>query len=103
MEATEQLQALLAQVDSSPDFAEQLKRAEAWAKAAASLDRQTQDLVFVFEECVFPNNRYTRKRGDYHGSSLYLPGLVKLSAQTSTTRSTSAPRQQGAARSIMSA
>ena len=76
--AAEQLQTLIAQVETSKEFADQVKKAEvSWQKAAGSLDRQTQDLVTVFEECVFPNNRYTRKRGDYHGSSLHLPGLVK--------------------------
>jgi hypothetical protein len=76
--AFEQLHALIAQVDASTEFADQVKQAEvSWSAAVSSLDRQTQDLVAVFEECVFPNNRHTRKRGDYHGSSLHLPGLIK--------------------------
>lgn len=31
----------------------------------------------VLDEVVFPNNKYTRKRADIKGSSLYLPGLIK--------------------------
>lgn len=102
--ASEQLQALMAQVDSSPEFADQAKQAEvSWSAAVSSLDRQTQDLVTVFEECVFPNNRYTRKRGDPMAPPFTSPALSKLSAQTSTTRSTSAPRQLAGARSTASA
>ena len=74
----QRLRALVAEVESSASLTQQLQQAEeSWRAAASSVDRQTQDLVAVFEECVFPNNRYTRKRGDYHGSSLHLPGLIK--------------------------
>lgn len=74
----QQLPGLLADIDSSASLTQQVQQAEeSWRAAASGVDRQTQDLVVVFEECVFPNNRYTRKRGDYHGSSLHLPGLIK--------------------------
>jgi len=37
----------------------------------------SDSLSLVFEEALFPNNRHTRRRADVHGSTLYLPGLIK--------------------------
>ena len=31
----------------------------------------------MLSDVVFPNNKYTRRRADYRGSQLYLPGLIK--------------------------
>ncbi|CAF3120536.1 unnamed protein product [Rotaria sp. Silwood2] len=35
------------------------------------------DVSIVFDELVFPFNRFTRRRGALRGSSLYMPGVIK--------------------------
>ena len=77
-QALQDLQNVLAQLNFSSSLASQLDQADkGWKAAVSTLGRQIEDLVVVFEEAVFPNNRFTRRRGDYHGSSLHLPGLIK--------------------------
>jgi hypothetical protein len=34
-------------------------------------------LVQTFEDAVFPINKYSRRKGDIRGGTLYLPGLIK--------------------------
>lgn len=55
-----------------------LSAAEAlWAAARVKVAPTVTELAGVFEEVVFPNNRYTRRRADQRGAQLYLPGLIK--------------------------
>ncbi len=34
-------------------------------------------MVYALEESVFPVNKYSRRKGDIRGGTLYLPGLIK--------------------------
>jgi hypothetical protein len=36
-----------------------------------------EQLVQTFEDAVFPINKYSRRKGDIRGGTLYLPGLIK--------------------------
>ena len=77
-QALQDLQKLAAQLAPNSTLPAQLHEAEeGWKAAVTTLGRQIEDLLTVFENVVFPNNRFTRKRGDYRGSSLHLPGLIK--------------------------
>jgi len=77
-QALQNLQKVLAQLASNSGLSSQLDQADkGWKAAVSTLERQIEDLAVVFEELVFPNNRFTRTRGAYHGSSLHLPGLIK--------------------------
>jgi hypothetical protein len=59
-------------------FVEILTRAEQqWKKAEVRLSSQIEELSGVFEEYVFPHNKYTRRKADLKGSTIYLPGLIK--------------------------
>eukprot|EP00743_Colponemidia_sp_Colp-15_P013099 GILK01015097.1.p1 GENE.GILK01015097.1~~GILK01015097.1.p1 ORF type:complete len:1309 (+),score=173.68 GILK01015097.1:591-3929(+) len=60
------------------DVPEKIYEADkSWAAAELTLSRTVDELSAVFEDLVFPNNKYTRKRADFKGTSLYLPGLIK--------------------------
>ena len=48
-----------------------------WAEASTKLRSNIADLVSAFEDCVFPFNRYTRRKADFKGSQLHLQGLIK--------------------------
>ena len=77
-QAVQNLHKVLAQVSANSELSSQLDQAdEGWKSAVSTLEKQIEDLAVVFEQVVFPNNRFTRKRGAYHGSSLHLPGLIK--------------------------
>jgi len=38
---------------------------------------EIEELVQVFEDTVFPFNKYSRRRADFKGSQLHLQGLIK--------------------------
>jgi hypothetical protein len=48
-----------------------------WKKAESKFATQITDLVNVFEDYMFPFNKFTRRKADLKGSSIYLPGLIK--------------------------
>ena len=48
-----------------------------WTEASTKLRSSIADLVSAFEDCVFPFNRYTRRKADFKGSQLHLQGLIK--------------------------
>eukprot|EP00467_Chlorarachnion_reptans_P010801 CAMPEP_0114502740 /NCGR_PEP_ID=MMETSP0109-20121206/9264_1 /TAXON_ID=29199 /ORGANISM="Chlorarachnion reptans, Strain CCCM449" /LENGTH=7408 /DNA_ID=CAMNT_0001680699 /DNA_START=96 /DNA_END=22323 /DNA_ORIENTATION=+ len=50
---------------------------ELWGNIEKELADTVDDLVNVFQDVVFPNNKYTRRQASLRGSSLYLPGLIK--------------------------
>jgi uncharacterized protein YegL len=49
----------------------------AWDEASVKLRAGIVAMSEVLEEAVFPNNKYTRRRADFKGSQLHLPGLIK--------------------------
>ena len=50
---------------------------KSWTMAESLLSKEITEYQEVLQDVVMPNNRYTRKRGDSKGSSLYMPGLIK--------------------------
>ena len=53
------------------------KAFQIWSIVEKKLSKQIDSYQEVFEENIFSNNKFTRKRGDTKGSALYLPGLIK--------------------------
>lgn len=51
-----------------------------WTRSEQLSAAIIDDLVQVLEDCVLPFNKFTRRKGDIHGSSLYIPGLMKAIA-----------------------
>jgi Mg-chelatase subunit ChlD len=47
-----------------------------WGEAERSLGSHVTELAAVFEDVVFPHNKFARKRADLKGP-IYLPGLIK--------------------------
>eukprot|EP00735_Rhodelphis_limneticus_P003155 TRINITY_DN1444_c0_g1::TRINITY_DN1444_c0_g1_i2::g.27153::m.27153 TRINITY_DN1444_c0_g1::TRINITY_DN1444_c0_g1_i2::g.27153 ORF type:complete len:882 (+),score=100.96,sp/Q6B9X6/VWKA_DICDI/34.33/1e-12,VWA_2/PF13519.1/1.5e+04,VWA_2/PF13519.1/1.5e-06,VWA_2/PF13519.1/1.7e+03,VWA_2/PF13519.1/1.7e-08,VWA_2/PF13519.1/1.1e-21,VWA/PF00092.23/1.1e-05,VWA/PF00092.23/0.14,VWA/PF00092.23/2.8e-16,VWA_3/PF13768.1/0.029,VWA_3/PF13768.1/0.11,VWA_3/PF13768.1/0.0011,vWA-TerF-like/PF10138.4/4.4,vWA-TerF-like/PF10138.4/ len=65
-------------IPSKPNALGQIQKSEvAWISAETLLASQVNDLVQVLEDTVFPCNKFTRRKADFSGSSLYLPGLIK--------------------------
>ena len=60
---------------SSPEVLKDATRA--WNVATQAASAVVTDLTDVFENAVFPCNKFTRRRADVNGSQLYLPGLIK--------------------------
>lgn len=50
---------------------------KSWLESELILNKDISDYEEVLQDVVLPNNRYTRKKGDSKGSSLYIPGLIK--------------------------
>lgn len=48
-----------------------------WGEASIKVRSSTADLVSAFEDCVFPFNRFTRRKADFKGPQLHLQGLIK--------------------------
>lgn len=72
------LESFLTSVQVSVDASSAATRAEAaWDEAVRKKSADINELALVLEDCVFPNNKYTRRRADLKGSQLYLPGLIK--------------------------
>jgi uncharacterized protein YegL len=64
-----------------PSTLEYVNRADLiWATAETQLSSEITRLAQVLEDCVFPFNKYTRRKGDLRGSTLYIPGLIKAIA-----------------------
>ena len=61
--------------DAHPELATQAQ--EWWHAAVHALRPEIDDLVATFDESIFVINRYSRRRGDFKGSQLHLPGLLK--------------------------
>jgi len=68
-----------------------------WAEAERKLRSQIEDMVRSMED-LFPCNKFTRKRGDVRGSSLYLPGLIKAVCSDWTYKKYLASLSQGGRR-----
>lgn len=49
----------------------------AWKAAESKLFMVIEDMQTVMEDAIFPINKFSRRRADYRGPSLYLPGLIK--------------------------
>jgi hypothetical protein len=59
-------------------FRDKLHEAQTkWAEASVALHGAIERMVSVFEESIFPINKFTRKKAHFRGSSLHLPGLIK--------------------------
>jgi hypothetical protein len=54
-----------------------VKAASWWTEASLRMGGVVSELADVLTDVVFPNNKYTRRRADFRGSQLYLPGLIK--------------------------
>ena len=52
-------------------------RERQWAILQSNIHDLVEELSPVFEECVFPINKFTRRRAELRGGSLYLPGLIR--------------------------
>lgn len=50
---------------------------KSWIQSESLLSKEIGDYEEVLQDVVMPNNKYTRKKGDSKGSSLYIPGLIK--------------------------
>lgn len=62
----------------NPSLKDKLVEAQrSWSEAKHKVHGVIERLVTVFEESVFPVNKYTRRKAHFRGSSLYLPGLIK--------------------------
>eukprot|EP01127_Copromyxa_protea_P012712 TRINITY_DN3334_c0_g4_i1.p1 TRINITY_DN3334_c0_g4~~TRINITY_DN3334_c0_g4_i1.p1 ORF type:complete len:2536 (-),score=396.53 TRINITY_DN3334_c0_g4_i1:97-7002(-) len=48
-----------------------------WLDAEQKLHKEIQNLSSVFENFIFPINKYSKRKAHFRGSSLYLPGLIK--------------------------
>jgi len=69
---------LFRQLSVSPKHKEIISSAyQSWIETEYRLKGLIQELTTVFEEVVFPINKYTRKKAHFRGSSLYLPGLIR--------------------------
>lgn len=63
---------------TNPSLKDKLVEAQrSWSEAKHKVHGVIERLVTVFEESVFPVNKYTRRKAHFRGSSLYLPGLIK--------------------------
>lgn len=61
--------------------AEQMDYAESlWSKTEHHMSSEITRFVQVLEEYVFPYNKYTRRKGDFRGTTLYVPGLIRAIA-----------------------
>jgi MoxR-like ATPase/uncharacterized protein YegL len=67
--------------NSALAFSKDVSRAaEIWNQCEIESSAVLEELVQVLEESVLPFNKFTRRRGDFRGSSLYIPGLIKAFA-----------------------
>ena len=57
---------------------------KSWTTAESILNKEISDYEEVLEDAVLPNNKFTRRKADSKGSSLYLPGLIKAIASDFT-------------------
>jgi hypothetical protein len=74
----EKIDKYYAEIENSIEFKEKLEKSlKIWSKIETKLSKQIDSYQEVFEEIVFSNNKFTRKRGNVKGSALYLPGLIK--------------------------
>ena len=48
-----------------------------WRSLLSNSHELVEDMSIVLDECVFPNNKFTRRRPELRGGSLYLPGLIR--------------------------
>jgi len=63
---------------TNPSKKDQLIKAQTcWIEAKQKVYGVIEKLITVFEESIFPINKYTRRKAHFKGSSLYLPGLIK--------------------------
>ncbi len=57
---------------------------KSWTTAESNLNKEISDYEEVLEEAILPNNKFTMRKADSKGSSLYLPGLIKAIASDFT-------------------
>lgn len=72
------LQQYYEMLQTDPKYQTALQNAEkAWTTVETKLTAQIEEYVAVMEDTLFTNNKFTRRRADFRGGSLYLPGLIK--------------------------
>eukprot|EP00899_Mesostigma_viride_P017508 jgi/Mesvir1/25759/Mv01936-RA.3 len=70
---------------------------EQWAAAQCQVEAQVCDLVGVFEDAVFPFNKFTRRQANDHGV-LYMPGLIRAICSDWQYKKVFATKQRGGKR-----
>jgi hypothetical protein len=84
-EFREKLEKYYSDMENSIDYNELLEETlKTWSVFEKKMCKEIDSFQEVLEEYVFPNNKFTRKRGDIKGSALYLPGLIKAVASDFT-------------------
>jgi midasin (ATPase involved in ribosome maturation) len=78
LEALESLDKYYLKLSASTSLREKVVQAQkVWYQASEKLSGETQSLISVFEDHVFPVNKWTKRKAHFRGSSLHLPGLIK--------------------------
>jgi len=82
LEARAQLTRVVGEItDRYKIFENQVARiteaAGVWRRLEEKIAEEGEELGTVFEDIVFPYNKYTRRKADLRGATLYLPGLIK--------------------------
>lgn len=78
LEALESLDKYYLKLSASVSLRERVAQAQRiWHQASEKLSGETQSLISVFEDHVFPVNKWTKRKAHFRGSSLHLPGLIK--------------------------
>jgi len=71
---------------------------KSWTTAESILNKEISDYEEVLEDVILPNNKFTRRKADSKGSSLYLPGLIKAIASDFTYTKIFSNRNTGGCR-----
>ncbi len=73
------------QVEKDTELLTQIETClKSWTTAESILNKEISDNEEVLEDIILPNNKFTRRKADSKGSSLYLPGLIKAIASDFT-------------------
>lgn len=78
LEAYEKLESFYNGLTCDGSFKAKLSQAHHnWIEAEQKLLKEVEKLSSVFEDFVFPVNKFSKRKAHVRGSSLYLPGLIK--------------------------
>ena len=73
------------QLEKNSEFSTDIETClKSWSLAESLMNKEISDYEEVLEDVILPNNKFTRRKADSKGSSLYLPGLIKAIASDFT-------------------